>query len=440
VVATENADRDFERNPPASLIAQGTEASSMNASTSQQERDPRGKATWSFLIYIAGDNDLSDHGLADIRELCNEGASDKVRVLVEIDTAGEYDGSLRYEIQKKETPGVPAPRTVIARLPEHDSGDPKALLNFLIWGLQRCEDTLPIAVVWGHGSGFRTSDRDVAYDYFGTSLDMTEIREILDKTRRRMMREKPRMLEILGFDACLMSMIEIGYEFRDYVKILVGSQQTEPAEGWPYDKVLARLKHYAPDPASFAKEIVRAYIEFCKKNHHYNVTQSAVDLGLTQAAVPLIHDVGGLLGDLVGRDPARHRQMREIRLKVQNFASADYIDLIHFLQCVEKATPAFSDPIVEAAARARRATRNCILNKPKEGRYGEQVKDAHGLSVWFPNRMELFEHYRPKYAALEFAKDPKGNHESGWLRFLDTYHLGPESTTVSSKEREVISA
>ncbi|MFQ5787175.1 MAG: clostripain-related cysteine peptidase, partial [Thermodesulfobacteriota bacterium] len=104
------------------------------AKKNARNRSP--KKRWAFLIYIAGDNNLSDAGLEDIQELCEEGSSESVYVGVEIDTYGEHTGSIRYEITEPDWTGF-AHRTVIERLPEKDSGDPDTLLSFLKWGLNR---------------------------------------------------------------------------------------------------------------------------------------------------------------------------------------------------------------------------------------------------------------------------------------------------------------
>ena len=99
-------------------------------------RTNRGKGrvkNWSLLVYIAGDNNLSDAGLVDIEEMCREGASGSVHVGVQIDTAGEHDGSIRYEVSEPDWTGK-SHRIVIERLPESDSGAPATLLSFLKWG------------------------------------------------------------------------------------------------------------------------------------------------------------------------------------------------------------------------------------------------------------------------------------------------------------------
>ena len=35
-------------------------------------------------------------------------------------------------------------------------------------------------------------------------------------------------IDLVGMDACLMAMVEVAYEIKDYVNILVASQETEP--------------------------------------------------------------------------------------------------------------------------------------------------------------------------------------------------------------------
>ncbi|HLP13390.1 MAG TPA: hypothetical protein VK177_15740, partial [Flavobacteriales bacterium] len=59
---------------------------------------PARKRHWSLLAYIAGDNDLSNEGLSDITEMCAEGSSPTMHVGVQIDTEGDFDGVVRYEI------------------------------------------------------------------------------------------------------------------------------------------------------------------------------------------------------------------------------------------------------------------------------------------------------------------------------------------------------
>lgn len=156
---------------------------------------------WALLAYIAGDNDLSDAGLKDIREMCKEGSSQNTHVGVQIDTRGEHTGAMRYEISMPDWSGK-AHRLVIDRIPEPDTGDPEVLKSFLEWGFGRYPARNTVVVVWNHGAGFKTRRRDIAYDDYGTSLDMNEISGVFERVGYG---GKLPKISILGFDACLMN-------------------------------------------------------------------------------------------------------------------------------------------------------------------------------------------------------------------------------------------
>jgi hypothetical protein len=365
-------------------------------------RGPK-KKRWSILAYIAGDNNLSDAGLEDIRELCAVGASDQVHVGVEIDTYGEHTGSIRYEITAPDWTGK-AYRTVIERLPEKDTGDPETLSSFLNWGIERYPAKDYLVVVWNHGAGFRSVRRDIGYDDFGSSLDMPEIEDAFTRAGIGAANK----IGILGFDACLMNMIEIAHHFRDKVGLLVGSQQTEPGDGWPYDAVLKAAKS-AASRTDLAKQIVKLYMRNYKELGVFDVTQSAIDCSKTEPVVKAMSDLGDLL---VQRLPGYRRDLRRIRLLSQNFEMADYVDLINLMELLVKYLP---DSAVKNASNAvAKAASGCIVSADK---LGETVRDAHGVSVWFPGYDQLYFNYRSKYLALSFARKYRG-----WVRFLDAYY------------------
>ena len=159
----------------------------------------RPKKRRALLLYMAGDNDLSDAGMRDIEELCDEGASEDLYVGVEIDTYGAHTGSIRYEITEPELQprgGSKAYRVVIERLPEQDSGKPETLLGFLRWGIERFPAKDLVVVVGGHGSGFRARNRSLATDAHGSAIDMDELAHVFSLAGL-----KKQKIGILGFDA-----------------------------------------------------------------------------------------------------------------------------------------------------------------------------------------------------------------------------------------------
>ncbi|HWR57786.1 MAG TPA: clostripain-related cysteine peptidase [Thermodesulfovibrionales bacterium] len=78
------------------------------------------------------------------------GASKDVHVAIQIDTKGEHTGSIRYEIAEPDFEGKPH-RTVIERLSEENTGDPRHLADFAAWAAKRYPARKRLLVVWNHG-------------------------------------------------------------------------------------------------------------------------------------------------------------------------------------------------------------------------------------------------------------------------------------------------
>ena len=83
-----------------------------------------------------------------------------------------------------------------------------------------------------------THDRAIAFDDTSRDfLDNVELKKVLAEVKRQTGRD----IDVLGFDACLMNMIEIAYQLRGTAQVVVGSEELEPGDGWPYDRVLETL-------------------------------------------------------------------------------------------------------------------------------------------------------------------------------------------------------
>ncbi|MBW1675421.1 MAG: hypothetical protein JRF30_01090 [Deltaproteobacteria bacterium] len=67
-------------------------------------------------------------------------------------------------------------------------------------------------------------------DTSGDALDNQELKNVLSGVSQRIGRK----IDILGLDACLMNMIEVAYQLKDCVQVMVGSEEEEPFDGWPY--------------------------------------------------------------------------------------------------------------------------------------------------------------------------------------------------------------
>ena len=82
--------------------------------------------------------------------------------------------------------------------------------------------------------GFRAVSFD---DDTGKFLYNGDVQQIVAKAAAHLKRK----LDIVGFDACLMSMIETAYGFRDTASFMVSSEELEPGPGWDYSAIVKPL-------------------------------------------------------------------------------------------------------------------------------------------------------------------------------------------------------
>ena len=366
------------------------------------------KKPWALIAYIAGDNDLSDDGLEDVEEMTREGTDKTAYAGVEIDTIGEHEGSIRYEICEPDATGAKH-RKVIQRLDERNTGDPRTLVNFLDWGLRRFVATNRVVVVWGHGTGFRTPRRDIAEDDSApngskASLSIPDLARALRNSGIGPDGQFGK-IRVLGFDACLMAMLEIAHHLRDQVEFLVGSQELEPGQGWPYERVLAHLKG-KPKARALAEAIVIEYKKSYDTSGETGITQSAIETAKTPAVVRALHDLGAVLVKSIAQNP---QPIVHARVKTLSFAHGNYVDVIDL---ADNLTKYVKDPKVKTcAARLKDAAEKAIVLS-KVG--GKDMAKASGMSVWYPSAYRDFTENRAKYLALHLNDERRD-----WVDFLD---------------------
>lgn len=86
-------------------------------------------------------------------------------------------------------------------------------------------------------------------------------------------------IDRLGFDACLINLVEIAYDMAKYTNFMGGSEELEPGEGWPNDLDLDALNRPGVDAKVLAKKFVENYDKFySNKKDQWPIMQSAIDL------------------------------------------------------------------------------------------------------------------------------------------------------------------
>ena len=228
---------------------------------------------------------------------------------------------------------------------EFSTGSPEALTEFVEWAVDHdtIGDMRYLLVLSGHGGGtsndFLLKDEN-AQDALSMEELQTSLTESLKELRLRL--KKPdRKFDILGFDACSMSMGEVAYQVRNSAHILVGAEGLEPAFGWPYRRLLANAKArtYHPDREALASEIVEGYVTHY---HDYDRTAgrsadlSAIDLDEIEGVANAVTDLVKKLKELKNEG---HNRLLLAHWYAQTYQFDQYVDLKDLCEHIETFLP-----------------------------------------------------------------------------------------------------
>jgi hypothetical protein len=391
---------------------------------------------WTFMVYLAGDNNLDASGVGDLDEMKEVGSTRDINVIAQFDRAGALGETRRYYIRKSGSIEDDA----LQSLGETNTGDPATLLDFIKWGIAGYPAERYALVLWNHGQGWDDTDiyggskfraihrlarGRIRHSLFRTSvhstlaaaarpgvarailldddakdfLDNLEMKQVLAAVRKLLHRK----LDVLGMDACLMSMAEVCYQVRGSVQFTVGSEETEPGEGWPYAQVLGGL---AGKPGMAGEEFSALIVDEYLKSYGANdgVTQSACRLTHTPALAGAVSGLAKALVPALDKEDLA-QQIAGARTRSQEYYIPDNIDLVSF--CQELKAREVTEAIRKACQRAIDVAADMVV---RSGYKGKKMARSNGLAIYFPTRA-----VSPLYARLDFTS------RTGWGKFLDKY-------------------
>ena len=305
------------------------------------------QAEWTFLVYMGADNNLEAAGIDDFLEMAEVGSDANVNIVVLFDRHWEWDtgyddwtDARRGIINHGDEPDT----TWGTNIGEVNMGDPQTLVDFVEWGMQTYPASRYAVVLWDHGSGWRargepppsrlasvdecvpcTQDSPDC-DMYGTACELDDgcsaeddhlfMQELGNALQTIEM--DVRQLDLVGFDACLMSMVEVAYEIREHATVMVGSERSEPNDGWPYDTLLADL---VADPSMTAADLGGTIVSRYYESHGDSQTHSAISLSSMDTLASKIDLFAQTLrdnwdGNSAGCATAAHRVMMAVESTV----------------------------------------------------------------------------------------------------------------------------
>lgn len=404
-------------------------------------------AEWTIMIYMAGDNNLSDDCVNALRAVREINTKNDIHVVAQFDPADTRVSSQRMvmNLRDKNIP-IKASRLMANESPstlskdyvkieegrikwdpsrqpsepvsvsdsdtiETNTADPKTLFDFISWSTEKCKAKRYMLVLSGHAGGiedgYLLKDENPVH-----SMSLIGLMQVL----RRVKEGLKIKLDILGMDSCLMSMIEICNELSPLklVDVYVSSQSMTPNPGWPYGKIVEKLNKDKGKIATeeFAGIIVNEYVNSYVENavcSGLSTDLAAVRIAASDGVVDSLRKFGEVLSYKLNNTAgdAFKRAIVHAHWEAQSYNGERFVDVLDFCDLAQAycgdadVTAAVTD--VRTAFKSMLVT-SCFC--------GIDYQYSYGLSVYFP-WSTIFSYYQN----LEFAKATGAD----WFKFLDTY-------------------
>jgi hypothetical protein len=427
---------------------------------------PSAQAKWTILVFMNAKNNLEQDAFKNYWQMAQVGSSKDVNVVVELGRpqkhyytadSAPWSGVKRFIVAK----GVVTPdaANAVEDLGAADMGKGSTMSEFVSWGVPKFPAVNYMLVIWDHGQGYRfqiamdrrnrefASLRSLALDggrapeqpnspilggiksvsYDEDTGNILYNRDIEDSLKGALASDGLKKyiasgkISVLGFDACLMSMLETSYAMRDVSEFFVGSEEEEPGDGWDYEKFLSPLsQNPSLSAADVSKLVVQGY-QATYGGRPSQTTMSALDQSKIKAVSDAVGDFAVAAGPLL---QANIQTFRQTRSKVKSYGASSptkvSVDLMYFTKQLGLAFPRSS--LGDKAAAIEKALTPAILLSYSS----PDMLDGYGtsgLAIFFPASAKDFQAdpnssgYDPANTLfpIEFVK------EVPWSTFVSSY-------------------
>ncbi len=394
------------------------------------------QAEWTILVFLNAKNNLEPFAFSNFQQMASIRNSSEVKLVVEMGRPkshysllyGAWSKTLRFLIKEK---AVPTEENAIADLGATNMGDAKSLVDFVRWGRKTYPAKRTMLVIWNHGQGWRAPPEagvppaEPAVPHGGHRY-VSNDDDTGDKLYNRAIQDAladllgDERIDLLAFDACLMAMIETAYAFRGVARVMVGSEELEPGNGWDYTqwlKPLVDAKGMVDAP-----ELGRLLVQGMKKAYGDTdpTTLSAVDLDKAPALASAISAFSETAIPLLKSERAA---LSAARAACKNYGSPyelHSIDLGHYMEQIEKnvASQALKQRAADVRARVAELIIENYASAMRQGGFG-----STGVAIYYPKSGAAYDRDpdRSGYDAANELFPVEFVQKEQWAQFLREY-------------------
>ncbi len=404
----------------------------------------QGQKEWTVLIYIAAANNLARFSQFNLEQMYRVGSQKRFNIVVHLDVKDQQGKkhTWRLYVKKGELVAIDGTNNSSATM---DSGDPQTLISFCKMGISQFPAKKYALILWDHGTGYldplpgtiarmnhrftlneKTNMFDLCRPYLseilrGICWDETTGNYLSNQKLQYALRTicneslNGKKFDIIGFDACLMSMLETHDLIAPFAHYAVGSQEVELGTGWNYERLFSYLKKRNVSARDFASQMVKEYYQtYCNVTRDF--TMSAVDLSCVSKLVKNLDLVSNLLSLCIKyqKEESVKKVVMASRRVCTRFNQPSFVDFGHLYDNLQKGLSYIKlrkNTVTKKAISALRAAikqgKTLLGQAVFANMTGTNLGNAQGVSIYFP-----VTRIHPSYARSDFAKD------NSWYKFL----------------------
>ena len=323
---------------------------------------PPQERKWTFIVYMAADNDLESAAIANFNELeAVRYGNAPISILVLLDrspyydrTNGDWSDTRLFEI--KSDPGGLTGTMVSSRLDcpelgltrdtetELNTSDPLVLSRLIDFAKRAYPAENYALFIWGHGTGWRSrptqneQTRAIAFD------DTHEQFMSLPAFGRAV---SGKGLSVIGFDTCYAAVLEVVYEIKNDARLFIGSQGAILSSGWDYYTLFS---DFIKKPNLTISDLGNSVqYQFMRRYGSLNnASISQIELSRVETLFIKFENFTGLLSETITDFNSRNMILGEILQNVEShyftsFPSDMFIDISDFSKKMIKLLPDFQE-------------------------------------------------------------------------------------------------
>jgi hypothetical protein len=389
------------------------------------------RVNWTIMVYISADDVLANFAIDSLNQFRsaatavgdkvvalfgpNDGSKKAFQYCFEGKNKNAHHSVAEKKLEREKIEEAPLKFFLKETIRVRNMSDPKILTKFVksaTGPLNKPKDRNYCLILWGHGTELLLDqDPGIRGKRY---LTPAKLQRALEDTGFN----ENNKLDIVAFDACSMSMIELASALQGCVRFMIASQDEVPDVSFPYGRILEKLQGHRKDPKEVCSLIPKIYLQSFRDyliTYRNGVSRNgAQEIMLSSLNLEKIENITGLVSELARlllrsvADEDLGNAIVEARKSSRDFVLGLFVDLSDFCQKMSETL----DKMLFQDKEYRKDLKNVLIqirdaikipDATDTGKYvmianetRENVKDCHGVSIYFPYSLQEDENQQTK--------------------------------------------